>query len=85
VTYRLDVRERGERFELQFQGVLDCAALSEIRAQISGPALRGRQVRLVLLATTEVKGACIQELARLPGVQVVAQDAYLRRWLASCE
>ncbi len=85
MTYRLDVRNLGERFEMVFQGVLDRAALLEIRARATEPVLRGRQVRLVLLTRTDVDGSCIGELGRLSGVEVFAQDPYLRHWLASCE
>ena len=85
VTYKLDTVRHRERFVMLFQGTLDAAALSEIRAEANQPVLRGERVRLVLLARTEVEGSCIRELGWLQGVEVVAQDAYLRRWLASCD
>jgi hypothetical protein len=84
MTYRLDTRRQGGRVILYFQGVLDRTAMSEIRAQAGAPVLLGVPLRLVLLARTEVESDCMHELARLPGVEVVAQDPFLRRWLEGC-
>jgi hypothetical protein len=38
-------------------------------------------VRLVLRLGTEVEPGCIEELAGLQGVELVADAPYLRRWL----
>ena len=81
MTYRVDTRDEGGTVVLELQGLLDRKALSEIRIHCTTPVLRGLPVRLVVRFGTEVEPGCLQELARLPGVELVAEAPFLRRWL----
>jgi len=81
MTYRIDARDGGGRVVVEFQGALDRAALADIRTRCTTPVLQGLPVRLVLRLGTEVEPGCVEELAGLQGVELVADAPYLRRWL----
>jgi hypothetical protein len=81
VTHRIDTRNDGSRVVLEFQGILDRKALSEVRAHCAPLVLQNVHVRLVLLVGTEVEPGCLEELAGLQGVDLVAEAAFLRVWL----
>jgi hypothetical protein len=80
VTHRLDIRPTPQAFTLEFEGLLDPAAFRELRGAVARGAASGAPVRLVLRAGTEVERACVDELRAL-GAEVVAESAYLARWL----
>ena len=81
MTYRIDTREDSERLVLEVQGLLDRKALSDLRVRCTAPVLRGLSVRLVLRLGTEVELGCLEELAGLRGVVIVAEAPFLKRWL----
>ncbi len=79
MPYRIDALRTELAAVLAFQGLLDQAALAELRRRIADlPA----PVRLVLRAGTEVDPACIDALRRLPLAGLTAESPYLTRWLS---
>lgn len=81
MTYRIDAREESGTVVLEVQGQLDRGAFSDVRARLTAPVLRGLRVRLVLRLGTEVELGCVEELAGLEGVDVIAEAPFLKRWL----
>ncbi len=82
VTHRLDVRKQGGTVVFELQGLLDRAALESLRASLQLTAESGASARIVLRAGCEVERSCLAELRAL-GVEIVAESAYLARWIAS--
>jgi hypothetical protein len=80
VTHRIDIRSTPQVLTLEFEGLLDPAALRELRDAAARGTASGAAVRLVLRAGTEVERACVDELRALDA-EVVAESAYLARWL----
>jgi hypothetical protein len=78
MTYRIDAFQTEAALVLAFQGVLDAAALEDLRARVAALA----PVRLVLRAGTEVDPGCIAPLRRLPLAALTAESPYLTRWLS---
>jgi hypothetical protein len=78
--YRIHEVTESAETTLQFEGLLDEAALAELRARISA-GRRTMPVRIVLRTGTEVAPACVEEVASLPVAGVVAESPYLSRWL----
>jgi hypothetical protein len=81
VTYRMDAKNDGGAVVLELQGLLDRKALAEIRTHCASRVLRGLSVRLVLRLGTELEAGCLEELAGLQGVELIAEAPFLRRWL----
>jgi len=79
MTHRLDFHKLDGATVLEFQGLLDQAALQVLHAAIAGTP-RGR-ARIVLRAGTEVERACLQGLRALDA-EVVAESPYLARWIS---
>jgi hypothetical protein len=79
MTYRIDALGTEMPTVLAFQGLLDAAALADLRGRI---AARAAPVRLLLRAGTEVDPTCIAELRRLPVAGLAAESPYLTRWLS---
>jgi hypothetical protein len=80
VTHRLDIQRAQEAIRFEFQGLLDAAALEELRVGVRLAAEGGAAVRVVLREGTEVERGAIAALRTL-GAEVVAESAYLARWL----
>jgi hypothetical protein len=80
VTHRLDIRRAQQAIHFEFQGLLDAAALEELRVGARLAAESGAAVRVELREGTEVERGAIAGLRAL-GVEVVAEAAYLARWL----
>ncbi len=79
MPFRIDTLRTDLAAVLAFQGLLDAAALAELRRRIADlPA----PVRLVLRAGTEVDPGCIDALRRLPLAGLAAESPYLTRWLS---
>jgi hypothetical protein len=78
MTYRIDSQGTPPAAVLVFQGLLDEAALAELRVRIGAA---GEPVRLVLRAGTEVEPASIEPLRRLPA-ELHAESPFLQRWLS---
>ena len=79
MPYRIDAIRTETALVLAFQGLLDEAALADLRSRM--PALPG-PVRLVLRAGTEVEPACLDALRTLPLAGLAAESPYLARWLS---
>lgn len=79
MTHRLDFRELGGATVLEFQGLLDQAALQVLRAAVAGTP-RGL-ARIVLRAGSEVERDCLPGLRGLEA-EVVAESPYLARWIS---
>ena len=79
MTHRIQLDDAPAALRIDFQGVLDRAALAVITATLRRSA--GRHVTLVLGEGTEVDPECIDPLRRLEGVEVRAASAFLARWL----
>jgi hypothetical protein len=80
VTHRLDVRRDRRTLVLEFQGLLDAAALAGLRTALAASLEGGARARIVLRAGTEVERACLAELGAM-GAEVVAEAPYLASWL----
>jgi hypothetical protein len=80
VTHRLDIQRAQQAIRFEFQGLLDDAALEELRVGVRLAADGGAAVRVVLREGTEVERGAIEGLRTL-GAEVVAESAYLARWL----
>lgn len=74
MTYRIDPDGASG---LAFQGVLDHAALADLRARV----VPGR-TRLSLRTGTAVDPLLIDALRALPVAALVAESPFLARWLA---
>jgi hypothetical protein len=80
VTHRLDVRKNDRSTSFDFQGLLDAAAFEELRVRVRAAVKGGAAVRVVLREKTDVERACVEGLRALE-VEVVAESAYLARWI----
>ncbi len=65
----------------EFHGLLEPAALAELHAGVALARAAGGAVRVVLRAGAEVDRACVADLRALDA-EIVAEPAYLARWLA---
>lgn len=81
VTHRLEILKRGRTVVIEVHGLLDARALAGLRASLAPALERGLPARVVLRAGTEIERDCLGELRALDA-EVVAEDAYLARWLA---
>ncbi len=79
MTYRIDALRKHSAAVLAFQGLLDAAALDDLRRRIASLAA---PARLVLRAGTEVDPVCFDALRRLPVAGIDAESPYLTRWLS---
>lgn len=79
MPYRIDIVRTKAAVVLAFQGLLDAAALADLRGRIAGAAT---PVRLVLRAGTDLAPGAIDELRRLPVAGLSAESPYLTRWLS---
>lgn len=79
MTYRIDFRPAADGHRLEVHGLVDAAALAAIRAalRVGGAG----KLRVVLERGCEVDHAVLEELGRLPGVELVAESPFLARWL----
>lgn len=80
MTHRLDIHESRRAHVLEFQGLLDAAALAGLRAALAAAQERGASARIVLRAGTEVERSCLPAL-RAIGAEVIAEAPYLASWL----
>jgi hypothetical protein len=80
MVHRIDIGRQAAP-TIQFQGVLDGAALFEIRRHVKGLAEGGARVRLVLKRGTDVDPSCVDALKSLGAVDLVAESGFLARWL----
>jgi hypothetical protein len=80
VTHRLDIKKRHRTLVLEFQGLLDTAALAGLRAALATARESGATARVVLRAGTEVERCCVPALRTL-GAEVTAEAPYLASWL----
>jgi hypothetical protein len=80
VTHRLDVRKQPKAITLEFQGLLDDAALEELRTAVQLASRSAAEIRVLLRELTIVERGCIAGLRSL-GAEVVAESPYLARWL----
>lgn len=82
MTHRIEQRgHSGAGATFEVQGLLDRAAVEELRVAVEATIERGGAARIVLCAGTEVDRACLPALCRLRA-QVVAESPYLARWIA---
>ncbi len=81
MTHRLDVHRQNGSITFEVQGLLDPAALAELRVGIQMARDGALVPRVVLRAGTEVDHSCLAELRAL-GALVLAESPYLARWLA---
>jgi hypothetical protein len=82
MVHRIDIGRQAVP-SIEFQGVLDGAALFEIRRHVRGLAATGARVRLVLKTGTEVEPSCVDALKTLGPVDLVAESGFLARWLGA--
>jgi hypothetical protein len=80
VTHRLDVHKGDRSVVLEFQGLLDAAALAALRAAVVQGRAGGGAVRIELRPGTEIERSCLSAL-RTIDAEVVADSAYLARWI----
>ncbi len=80
MTHKLDVSRRDRTVVLDFQGLLDAAALEPLEAAVGIARADGARARIVLRAGTEVERSCLSRLAAIEA-EVVAEVPYLARWL----
>lgn len=80
MTHRLDIHRQDRTAILEFQGLLDAAALEGLRARVSQIVASGARPRIVLREGTEVERCCLAALRAL-GAEIVAEPAYLAAWL----
>lgn len=80
MTHRVDISKAQQLVTFEFQGLLDAAALEELRAGVQLAASRGAAARVVLREGTEVERSCVPDLRALPA-EVVAESRYLARWI----
>lgn len=73
MTYRIDLDGPAT---LAFQGLLDAAALADLRARITPGT------HVVLRAGTEVDVELVDELRLLRAASVVAESPFLARWIS---
>jgi hypothetical protein len=82
VTHRLEIRDADDTtVSLEFQGLLDTAALRSLEAFLISARGEGTKVRLVLRSGTEVERSVLPVL-RLLDVTLEIESPYLARWLA---
>lgn len=81
MTHRIDVLRHDETAVFEFQGLLDPAALAALRAAVEVAHAAGASVRIRLREGAEVERACLAGLRAL-GAELLADSAYLARWLA---
>ena len=81
MTHLLDVARGQKTVVLQFQGLLDAAALSPLESAVSVAVADGARVSVLLGEGTEVDRACLPRLAALEA-EIVAESPYLARWIA---
>jgi hypothetical protein len=80
VTHRLDTRKAADVMTIEFGGVLDEGAFEALRAAVVAAGAGGVRVRVILREGTDVERACVDGLRTL-GAEVVAESAYLARWI----
>jgi hypothetical protein len=78
MTHRLDFQKRDGATVIEFQGLLDPAALDVLRAAVA--RVPEGLARIVLRAGSEVERACLPGLRALDA-EVVAESPYLARWI----
>lgn len=84
MVHRIDIGPRAAPAPtIEFQGLLDGAALVEIRRHVHGLASAGHRVRLVLKTGTEVEPSCVDALKALEAVELLPEAGYLARWLGT--
>lgn len=84
MVHRIDIgRQAIPGPTIEFQGLLDGAALFEIRRHVRGLSDAGHRVRLVLKTGTEVEPTLVDALRSLEAVDLVAEAGYLARWLGA--
>lgn len=66
---------------LEFQGLLDAAALAPLEDAVAIAAANGCRARIVLREGSEIDRACLARLAALDA-EIVAETPYLARWIA---
>ncbi len=81
MTHLLDVARRDRTVVLEFQGLLDSAALAPLEDAVAIAAANGSRARIVLRQGTEVDRCCLPRLVALDA-EVVAEAAYLALWIA---
>jgi hypothetical protein len=82
MTHRIDQRSAGRGVTtLDVQGVVDTAAVEQLRVAVGGVKANGGTARIVLRSGVEVDRACLAELSRLDA-GLVAESPYLARWIA---
>jgi hypothetical protein len=84
VTHRVDTQRDDRATTFEFQGLLDLAALDDLRAAVARAAEVGTRARILLRVGTEVERACLPGL-RAVDAEVVAESPYLARWIADPE
>ena len=84
MVHRIDIGRQAVP-TIEFQGLLDGAALFEIRRHVRGLTLAKpyARVRLVLKTGTEVDPSCVDALRQLDAVDLVAEAGFLARWLGA--
>lgn len=80
MTHRLETQKSERTTTLEFQGLLDAAALAALRTAIAPALASGAPARIVLRAGTQVDRACLEGLRAL-GADLVAESPYLARWI----
>lgn len=81
VTHRLDVLRQEAETVLEFQGLLDVAAVEALRTAFERARSRGQPARILLRQGTAIERSCLAALRGL-GAEVEAESAYLASWLA---
>jgi anti-anti-sigma regulatory factor len=85
VTHRIHRVSRPEQaVVLEFQGLLDAAALAPLEEAVAIAAANGSRARIVLREGSEVDRACLGRLASLDA-DVVAEAPWLARWIAEAK
>lgn len=84
MTYRISSAGQAPETILDFEGVLDRAALVDLAARCEALARRGTKVRVLLRTGTRVETGILDELTRLEGISLSAESAFLARWIESC-
>ncbi len=80
MTHLLDVARRERTVVLEFQGLLDAAALAPLEEAVAIAAANGSRPRIVLRQGTEVDRSCLLRLVALEA-EIVAEAAYLALWI----
>lgn len=84
MVHRIDIGKQANCCPtIEFQGLLDGAALFEIRRHVRGLADAGHRVRLVLKTGTEVEPSLVDAVKALESVDLIAEAGYLARWLGT--